>query len=347
MISAVIDSGEFILGPSVQQFEASVADYHGALCAVGVGSGLDAIALTLRALDIGPGDDVITVPNSFVATAAAIDLVGANIVFVDVDEEMTMNPDLLADTITPRTRAIIPVHLTGRPAPMEAIMYHADRYGAHVIEDCAQAIGAKLNGMPVGRFGIAGCFSLHPLKNLGGCGDGGIVITDDNRLADRLRLLRNHGLRDRNTCLTWGHNSRLDSVQAAILRARFAHLPQWTEQHRRNATFYLSALRDLPLRLPKDRPGEYCVWYAFVVRTSQRDRLQEFLRERGIESLVHYPIPVHLQPAAAKLAYFRGAFPVCEAQADTMLSLPIRHGLTTGEMEYVATAISDFFSSTT
>jgi len=347
MISAVLESGEFILGPSVRQFEASLADYHGVSCAVGVGSGLDAIALTLKALNIGPGDEVITVPNSFVATAAAIDLVGAKIVFVDVDEEMTMNPDLLADAITPHTRAIIPVHLTGRPAPMNDIMYHAGRCGAHVIEDCAQAIGATLNGQPVGRFGIAGCFSLHPLKNLGGCGDGGIVITDDTRLADRLQLLRNHGLQDRNTCLTWGHNSRLDSVQAAILNARFAHLPQQTEQHRKNAIFYLSALHDLPLRLPKERPGESCVWYAFVVQTSHRNRLQKFLEERGIESLVHYPIPIHLQPAAAKLAYGRGAFPVCEEQANTMLSLPIRSSLTRGELEYIATAMCDFFADIT
>jgi len=342
-IAGVLRSGNFILGSAVEEFETRFAALHGLSYAVGVGSGLDALALTLKALGIGAGDEVITVPNSFVATAAAIALVGARPVFVDVDDDQTMDPDKLFAAVTPRTRVIIPVHLNGRPARMKPIMEIADKAGVPVVEDCAQAAGAALEDVPVGTFGIAGCYSFHPLKNLNACGDAGAVVTADIKLADRLRLLRNHGLRDRDTCLEWGYNSRLDTLQAAVLLKKLALLEQRTEQRRQNASFYLENLKELPLRLPNERAGEYCVWQAFVIQTPRRNELRSFLTAHGIEALIHYPVPIHLQAAAEYLNYPRGSFPVCEAQAESILSLPIRQNLSAGEREKVVSVLKEFF----
>lgn len=344
-VREVLGSGGFILGGAVESFESRLADLHGLPYAVGINSGLDALVLTLKALGVGPGDEVITVPNSFIATAAAVALVGAKPVFVDVDGEQTMSPDALASAIGARTKAIIPVHLYGRPARMEAIMSHASAAGVPVIEDCAQAVGATLNGRPVGTFGVAGCYSFHPLKNLGACGDAGAVVTSDGALSARLRLLRNHGLRDRDTCVEWGHNSRLDTLQAAILLAKVPRLREWTGRRRRNAAYYLERLRGLPVRLPRERPGEYCVWHAFVIQTPLRDDLGAWLARRGIEALIHYPLPIHLQPAAAYLGYAPGSFPACEQQARSILSLPIRHSLREEELERVAAAVAEFFQN--
>ena len=342
-IRDVLGSGSFILGREVERFEARLAGLHELPYAVGVGSGLDALVLTLKALGVGPGDEVITVPNSFIATAAAVALVGAKPVFVDVDDEQTMSPEALAASIGARTKAIIPVHLYGRPARMEALMSHASAAGVPVVEDCAQAVGATLHGRHVGTFGVAGCYSFHPLKNLGACGDAGAVVTGDRALAERLRLLRNHGLRDRDTCVEWGYNSRLDTFQAAILLAKFPGLHDLTEGRRRHASYYLGRLKGLPIRLPRERPGENCVWHAFVIQTPQRDELRAALAHRGIEALVHYPVPIHLQPSAGHLGYGPGSFPACERQARSILSLPIRHSLREEEIERVASAVGEFF----
>lgn len=341
----VISSGRFILGQAVEEFEASLAERHNLPHAVGVASGVDALQLTLEALGVGPGDEVITVPNSFVATAAAIARVGARIIFVDVDAYQTMNPDELGKAISPRTKAIVPVHLTGRPAPMNAILRLAEAAGVVVIEDCAQAIGARLGGRPVGSFGIAGCYSFHPVKNLGACGDAGAVVTADSALAARLRLLRNHGLSDRDTCSIWGHNSRLDAIQASILQVKLAFLDEWIEMRRRNAKRYFDHLFGLDLYLPHERPGEYSVWHSFVIQTPRRNALREFLRDRGIECLIHYPVPIHLQPAASNLGYGPRSFPICEAQAQSILSLPIRHSLSESDIGTIANGIREFFTN--
>jgi dTDP-4-amino-4,6-dideoxygalactose transaminase len=342
-VAGVLHSGNFILGSAVEEFEAQFAALHGLSDAVGVASGLDALTLTLEALGIGNGDEVITAPNSFIATAAAIALAGARPVFVEVDDDQTMSPEDLLRAVNPRTKAIIPVHLNGRPAPMRPIMEIAGKAGIPVIEDCAQAVGASLDGIPVGTFGAAGCYSFHPLKNLNACGDGGAIVTSDKTLAKRLRLLRNHGLQDRDTCLEWGHNSRLDTIQAAILLEKLKHLNSRTELRRRNASFYLNNLKDLPIRLPNERDGEYCVWQAFVIQSPCRDELRSFLRKKGIEALIHYPVPIHLQPAAKYLNYPPGSFPVCEAQAECILSIPVRQSLGIEEIEMVAAAINEFF----
>ena len=342
-MSAVIDSGAFILGSTVEKFEAQFASFHDHRHAIGVNSGLDALILTLKALGIGSGDEVITAPNSFIASASSISLVGAHPVFVDVDDKQTMDPDRLADAITTRTKAIIPVHLTGKPAQMEAISHVARLANVPVIEDCAQAIGASLNGKLVGTFGVAGCYSFHPLKNLGACGDGGAVVTSDESLANSLRLLRNHGLKDRDTSVQWGYNSRLDPIQAAILSVKLSKLNQLTKRRREIAKQYLEQLGGLPLRLPHERPGEYCVWHAFVIQTPLRDDLQRFLKSRSIEALVHYPVPIHLQPV---MGYERNSFPNCEAQAETILSLPIRHSLRDEEVDLIINTIKEFFENT-
>ncbi len=345
-ISAVMESGVFILGAAVENFETQLAAFHNHRHAIGVNSGLDALVLTLKALGIGSGDEVITAPNSFIATASSISLVGARPVFVDVDDEQTMDPNRLADAITSRTKAIIPVHLTGRPAQIEAICNTARLANIPVIEDCAQAVGASLNGKLVGTFGVAGCYSFHPLKNLGACGDAGAVVTSDESLANSIRLLRNHGLRDRDISIQWGHNSRLDSVQAAILSVKLLKLNEWTNRRREIATRYFEQFNGLPLRLPRERPGEYCVWHAFVIQTHLRDDLQRFLKSRGIETLVHYPIPIHLQPAFESIGYGRNSFPNCENQAKIILSLPVRHSLRDEEIDLITNSTKEFFENT-
>lgn len=342
-VAGVLRSGIFILGSAVEEFEKQFSALHGLSDAVGVGSGLDALVLTLKALGISKGDEVITVPNSFIATAAAIALVGARPVFVDVDDDQTMSPEKLSQSISSRTKAIIPVHLNGRPARMKPIMEIANSAEIPVIEDCAQAVGASLDETPVGTFGIAGCYSFHPLKNLNACGDAGAIVTSDKTLANRLRLLRNHGLRDRDTCLEWGHNSRIDTIQATILLKKLESLSTRTELRRRHALFYLSNLKGLPIRLPNERDGEYCVWQAFVIQSPRRDELKSFLLKKGIEALIHYPTPIHLQPAAKYLNYARGSFPVCEEQAESILSIPVRQNLSAGEIEKIVDAVKEFF----
>ena len=339
----VIRSGQAILGDPVAQFEKALADLHQLAWAIGVKSGTDALCLALRAVGVGPGDEVITVPNSFVATVAAIVHVGANPVLVDVDEAMTMDPDALEGAITPRTRAVIPVHLHGRPARMDEIVRIVKRHDLAIIEDCAQAIGARLRDRLVGTFGVAGCYSMHPLKNLGALGDAGAIVGSGADLRDRLRLLRNHGLRTRDECDVWGFNARLDTIQAAMLLVKLRHLANWTMARRAIAARYLAALSDLPLVLPHERPGEFCVWHGFVVQTDERDALRSFLRRQGVEALIYYPIPIHRQRAARELGYACGRFPNCERQAERILSLPVRHDLTAEQVDRVVSAVREFF----
>ncbi|MBI4604725.1 MAG: DegT/DnrJ/EryC1/StrS family aminotransferase [Planctomycetes bacterium] len=343
-VGEVLDRGRFILGDEVAAFERRFADLCGTRCAVAVNSGTDALILALRALGIGPGHEVITAPNSFVATASAIALAGARPVFADVGDDYNLDPERIEEAITSRTRVVLPVHLTGRPADMTAILQVAARRGLDVVEDCAQAVLAEHRGRRVGSFGRVGCFSLHPLKTLSACGDGGVLTTDDEALAGRLRVLRNLGLPARDDCVEWSGNSRLDSLQAAILLVKLQHLERWTERRRENAAAYRRELGGVDgVRVPGERPHERAVYHTFVIRARRRDDLKRRLAEEGIETAVHYPVPIHLQTAARGLGYGPGSFPAAERQAREILSLPVYPELEPAELERAARSIRRFY----
>lgn len=344
-VTGVIESGQFILGPAVTQFEEEFSRICGVKYAVGVGNGTDALVLALRALGVGPGDEVVTVPNSFVSTASAIVLVGARPVFVDVAGDYTLNPALLEAAMTPRTKAIIPVHLTGRPARMDEILAIADRRCVPVIEDAAQAVLAEYRGRRVGAFGVAGCFSLHPLKTLNACGDGGVITTNHETLAERLRLMRNIGLKTRDDCVMFEGNSRLDTIQAAMLLVKLRYLEGWTEARRANAAFYRRALAGVTqVRLPDERGDERAVYHTFVIEADRRDELREFLASRGVMTNIHYPVPIHRHHAAATAGLDGGCYPEAERQAARILSLPIFPELTAAQLEAVVDGIQAFYS---
>ncbi len=341
----VLRTGQFILGAEVEAFEREFAAYCGARCAVGVANGTDALVLALTALGIGPGDEVITAPNSFLASASAIALAGARPVFADVREDYNIDPACIEAAITPRTRAIVPVHLTGRPADMDAILALAERHGLAVVEDCAQAVGARYRHRGVGTFGQAGCFSLHPLKNLSACGDGGVIVTNDEALYRRLQRARNHGLRDRDACEFWSPNSRLDAIQAAMLRAKLPHLDTWTDARRAAASFYTGEIDGL-VTCPRTAPHEHAVYHTYIVQADRRSDLIDFLAENGVGAKVHYPIPIHLQEAAQGLGYKRGDFPVVEAQCGRIVSLPVYPTLTEAQKTHVARTVRRFYGET-
>jgi len=341
-IEEVLDHGNFILGKEVQSFEKMFAAYCGIDFAVGVNSGTDALFLSLKAFGIGSGDEVITAPNSFIATASVIIAAGAKPVFVDVRNDYNIDPDLIEQAITPRTRAIIPVHLTGRPADMDPIMKIAVKNGIHVIEDAAQSVGAKYRNKKVGSLGNVGCFSLHPLKTLNACGDGGIITTDDEIIYEKLIRLRNFGLINRDETVMWGYNSRLDSLQAAILLVKLKWLDEWNSKRRNNAKEYMILLKDV-VEIPRELSYEYCVYHTFVVQVEKRTELQDYLQNNDIGTRVHYPIPIHLQPGAQNLGYQRGDFPICEKQSRHILSLPVHQGLSENHIRYVSDKIITFY----
>ena len=342
----VIDHGQFILGPEVAEFEGRFAALCGARRAVGVNSGTDALLLSLRALGVGPGDEVITAPNSFVASASCIELTGAKPVFVDAGADYNLDPAKIDSAVTKRTKAILPVHLTGRAADMTGIMAVARRRGLLVVEDCAQAVLAEHRGRRVGTFGAAGCFSLHPLKTLNACGDGGVVVTNDGALADRLLVLRNIGLKTREDCVVWSGNSRLDTLQAALLLVKLGRLEAWTRRRRANAAFYRKALAGTRgIEVPGEHAHERAVYHTLVVQADRRDDLRRFLAGRGVRTSIHYPVPIHLQTAAAELGLGPGSFPVAERQAARILSLPVHPELTSVQLRHVVGCIKDFYRS--
>jgi dTDP-4-amino-4,6-dideoxygalactose transaminase len=340
----VLENGQFILGKEVADFEKSFAALCGTKYALGVGTGTDALILALRALNIGPGDEVITVANSFVSTASCITLVGAKPVFVDVAEDYNINPFLIEGAINSRTKAILPVHLTGRPADMDAILKIAKKHKLAVIEDCAQAVGAQYKNKRVGSFGEIGCFSLHPLKNLNACGDGGVLTTDNEELHKKMQILRNNGFTSRDDCDIWSANSRLDTLQAALLLVKLKYLKKWTDKRRANAAFYRQHLSDLAeVTVPSEQPYEKSVYHTFVIQAQMRQSLIEFLQNKGIGTKIHYPIPIHLQPAAKSLGYKVGSLPVTEGQAEKILSLPVYPELTNKELQYIVNCIHNFY----
>ncbi|MAE63738.1 MAG: cell wall biogenesis protein [Phycisphaeraceae bacterium] len=343
-VDQVLQSGQFVGGPQVGTFEQRFAALCGVEHAVAVASGTDALALALRALDIGPGDEVITVPNSFIATASAIATARARCVLVDVGDDYNMDPERIETAITSRTRAIVPVHLTGRPADMDPILAVARRHGTAVVEDAAQAVGAAYRGRRVGALGRLGAFSLHPLKTLNACGDAGIVTTDDAALAERVRRLANLGLESRDHSVTWSTHSRLDTIQAAMLLVKLEYLASWTQARRAHAAFYRQSLSDVPqVRVPDERQGETAVYHTLVIEADRRDALRTALDDRGVQTAVHYPRPIHLHAAAADLGYGRGSFPNAERQAGRILSLPVYPELTHDQLDHVAASIRRFY----
>jgi dTDP-4-amino-4,6-dideoxygalactose transaminase len=343
-VERVIDHGQFILGEEVAEFESRFAELCNVRYAVGVNSGTDALTLALRALGVGPGDEVITPPNSFVSSAGCIVAVGATPVFVDVREDYNLDPGLIENTITRRTKAILPVHLTGRPAEMELISEIAKKHNLRVVEDAAQAVAAEYYGKRVGSLGDVGCFSLHPLKNLNACGDGGVVTTNDINVYQDIKTLRNIGLRTRDNCVAWAPNSRLDTMQAAILMVKLDYLEEWTEQRRSNASVYQKSLAGIEeIRLPEDLPHQRAVYHTFVIQAERRAELVTYLTEQGIGTAVHYPIPIHLQQAAEHMGHGRQSFPVTEKQANQILSLPVHPNLDSRQMEHVANSIRRFY----
>ena len=344
-VEEVLDHGQFVNGEETTAFEKAFTQLCEVQFAVGVNSGTDGLILALHALGVGFGDEVITSPNSFVASSSCISWVGARPVFVDVKEDYNIDFTQIEDKITARTKAILPIHLTGRPAEMQMILEIAERHNLYVIEDCSQAVSAEYYSKCVGSFGTIGAFSLHPLKTLNACGDSGIITTDDVDIYEELLLLRNHGLRSRGDCVTWGLNSRLDSVQAAILLIKMDYLDLWTNKRISNAKYYQKELSEVDaIKLPKDKPYEKAVYHTFVIEMDNRDALRSYLLEHGIETSVHYPVPIHLQAAAKDLGYKRGDFPVTEKQSERILSLPVHQNLQDDDLDYVVKTIKAFYN---
>ena len=339
-IERVIGSSTFVGGPEVRQFEEEFAAFCEAGACVGVGSGTDALYLALRALEIGSGDEVITVSHTFIATAEAITLAGARPVFVDVSEDtMLMDPDALEAAITQRTRAVIPVHLYGQPCDMDRINDIAHRHDLKVIEDAAQAHGARWQGQFVGTLSDVGCFSFYPGKNLGAYGDAGAVVSRDPDLIAKIRILGNHGRREKYMHEIEGVNSRLDGLQAAILRVKLGHMEAWNAARRAHANQYMNILADSGVRIPAVKEHAEPVWHLFVVRVPNRDQLRVALGEVGISTGVHYPVPLHWQPAYANLGMSEGSLPVTEEVASEVLSLPMFPELAREQIERVGKAI--------
>ncbi|OGS27834.1 MAG: hypothetical protein A2297_06735 [Elusimicrobia bacterium RIFOXYB2_FULL_48_7] len=346
-VAKVLDSANFILGPEVQEFEKNAAKYCGTKYAVGLNSGTDALFLALKVLGVGPGDEVITAPNSFVASASVIVAVGAVPVFVDVRDDMNINPDLIEEKITSKTKAIMPVNLTGKMCDMDRILSIAEKHNLYVVEDSAQSIGAEYRGKRAGSFGDVNCFSLHPLKTLNACGDAGFITTNDEEIYTKLTKLRNIGMKNRNEVQYWGYNSRLDSIQAAIINLKFKKLDSWIKARRKIADYYRKNLRGLAekglIMLPSEDKHEKPAYHTFIIQVDKRDELQQYLLENGVETKIHYPIPIHLQEAAKGLGYKEGDFPVIERQVKRILSLPVYQELTKKQQDYIITQIKGFF----
>ncbi len=351
-IARVVESGQFILGPEVEAFEREVAQYVGVKHAIGVASGTDALWLALKAAQIGPGDRVIVPSFTFFATAGAVCNVGATPVFADIDPKtFNINPGFVQDLLESnaqlqeRTKAIIPVHLYGQPAEMDTLLKIAQRYKLTVIEDAAQAIGARYRDRTVGTLGHLGCFSFFPTKNLGAYGDGGLVITNDDALAERVRLLRVHGSKPKYYHHIVGTNSRLDALQAAILRVKLAHLAAWTRSRQQIASQYDQAFSHLEgLTVPYQAPDRTHIYHQYTIRVlgGRRDALQKHLKEHGIGTEIYYPLPLHLQPCFAHLGYREGQLPESERASREVLSLPIFPELTEEEREYIIRTIKGF-----
>lgn len=335
-------SGWYVLGREVAAFENEFADYIGAKFCIGVNSGLDALTLSLRALKIGAGDEVIVPANTYIATVLAITANGATPIFVEPDEFYNLDSSRLAAVLTNRTRAIMVVHLYGQAADMENIARFAREYDLRLVEDCAQSHGARFNGKMTGTFGDAGCFSFYPTKNLGAFGDSGAIVTDDADFAQTLMKLRNYGSKVKYHNELEGVNSRLDELQAALLRVKLSHLDALNDERKRIAEKYFSVIKNPALVLPQIHTGAEHVFHQFVIRTTKRDDFQSYLERNGIKTVIHYPIPPHLSECYRRLGFKRGDFPLTEQYADEVLSLPIFNGMTDAEIDFVTGVCNEY-----
>lgn len=343
-VEKVLDSQAYIMGPPVKELEEKIASYCGTDYAVAVASGTDAILLSLMAAGIGPGDEVITTPFTFFATAGCIHRVGAKPVFVDIEPDTyNIDPEKIEGKITDRTKAILPVHLYGQICDMERIMKIAEKYSLKVIEDCAQAIGAKNGyGKKAGSIGDTGCFSFYPSKNLGACGDGGIITTSNKELYDFMVILRNHGSNPKYYHKYVGTNSRLDTIQAAILLVKLKYLDQWTDGRRKNASYYDRGFSGTSVIFPQVKEGNYHIYHQYVVRVRNRDDLFNYLKENNTGCDIYYPVPLHLQECFASLGYREGDLPVSEKAAKEVIAIPIYPELTHEQQDYVVDKIVNF-----
>jgi dTDP-4-amino-4,6-dideoxygalactose transaminase len=341
-ITSVIANGNYILGHEVRKFEKSISEKIGVKYVLGVNSGFSALYLSLLAMGIKSNDEVVTVGNSFVATVAAVQLLGAKVVYCEVGDDRNMCIESLKKAVTKKTKVIIPVHLAGIPASMLEIMEFAQKKGIYVVEDSSQAFGAKLNDKYVGTWGDIGCFSMHPTKNLGAFGDAGFLVTDNEELYKKVWLLRNHGLLDRDHCECFGFNSRLDEVQAAILNVKLKYVDQWNKRRNEIACIYRDNLTDLNLQLPLVRGNCYCVYFGYVIQTDQRDALKDYLEANNIECRIHYPIPIHKQKASID-AFGNWELPKTDMQNKRILSLPIYPSLTDSDIYKIIFHIKEFF----
>lgn len=339
----VLRSGRYVLGREVEAFEQEFAQYTGAKHCVGLASGLDALWLAFRVLGIGAGDEVIVQANTYIASVMGITINGATPVFVEPDEYFNLDAEKLEEKITERTRAVLAVHLYGQASDMDPIVKLCRKHRLRLVEDCAQSHGACYGGKMTGTFGDIGCFSFYPSKNLGGFGDGGAIVTDDPGIAADMRMYRNYGSEKRYYNQVVGANSRLDELQAGLLRVRLSHLDELTQERRELAGRYSAALCNPKIRIPRVREQADSVWHQYVIRCEERTRLTEYLRERGIGTIIHYPIPPHLSEAYSYLGFRKGSFPVTEDMADTVLSVPMYNGMTEEEQEYVIEALNRFY----
>ncbi len=342
-VADVIETQQFVMGARTEKFEKSFAAYCGTKHAEGVNSGTAALHLALLALGIGPGDEVITCPNSFFATAEAITAAGAKPVFADINpESFCMEPEQLRKKISEKTKAAIPVHLYGQTADMEPILEVCNERGVHVIEDACQAHGADYKGKKAGSMGIISCFSFYPGKNLGAYGEGGACTTSDSELDEKIRLLRAHGENPKHRHRIQGFNFRLEEIQSAVLNIKLKHLDSWNDKRRKNAALYENLLQDSEVKNPKEMPYGKHIYHIYSIRSQRRNELAEFLKQKGIATGIHYPTPIHLQEAYTSLGYKPGSVPNCEKAAGEILSLPMFAELTAEEIEAVAAAIKEF-----
>ena len=343
-VEEVLTDCNFILGRQVREFEQAFAAYVGVAHAIGVSNGLDALRIALAALDIGPGDEVIVPANTYIATALAVSALGARVVLVDCDASTyNLDPDKLERAITARTRVVIPVHLTGQPADMTPIREIAERRGLKVLEDAAQAHGARYQGQSCGSMGIAGCFSFYPAKNLGAAGDAGMIVTQNGKLAQRARRLSNYGEVVKYEHAEKGFNARLDTLHAAILHVKLPHLDDWNKKRAQHAQRYRDQLARISgVTLQGVLPGCTPVYHLFMVQTARRDALRQFLQDRGVQTGIHYPTPIHLQPAYADHGWKKGDFPVAEELASRIVSLPMFPELRDEQVDYVCEQVGEF-----
>ncbi len=338
----VLRSGWYVLGREVEAFEKEFAAYIGSKYCVGLASGLDALWLAFRVLGIGAGDEVIVQANTYIASVMGITINGAIPVLVEPDEYFNIDADKIEEKITDKTKAILAVHLYGQASNMQKIQQICKKYNLRLVEDCAQSHGACFQGKMTGTFGDIGCFSFYPSKNLGGFGDGGAIVTDDPRLAADMRIYRNYGSEKRYYNKVVGANSRLDELQAGLLRVRLAHIGELTKERRAIAQKYQEGIVNSGIQLPCIREGADSVWHQYVIRCEQRQKLADYLKEKGIGTIIHYPIPPHLSEAYHYLGYTKGSFPITERYADTVLSIPMYNGMTLGEQDFVMDAINQF-----